>query len=102
MFGPDQEEWKAAILAELQSFAKLGVYEVVTRAEVGGQEILPGRLVLVVKPNPEGEKGKKKARNCCVWQLSDGAPGRDDLVEDPIIPDAENVVIVGLLSGMAD
>ena len=61
-FGPEQEEWKAAILAELQSFAKLGVYEVVSRADVRGQEILPGRLVLVVKPNPEGEKGKKKAR----------------------------------------
>ena len=30
--------------------------------DVGNQEILPGRLVLVVKPNPEGEKGKKKAR----------------------------------------
>ena len=62
VFGPEQEEWKAAILAELQSFAKLGVYEVVSRADVGGQEILPARLVLVVKPNPEGEKGKKKAR----------------------------------------
>ena len=55
VFGPEQEEWKAAILAELQSFAKLGVYEVVSRADVRGQEILPGRLVLVVKPNPEGE-----------------------------------------------
>ena len=27
VFGQEQEEWKAAILAELQSFAKLGVYE---------------------------------------------------------------------------
>ena len=62
VFGPEQEEWKAAILAELQSFAKLGVYEKVSRVDVGNQEILPGRLVLVVKPNPEGEKGKKKAR----------------------------------------
>ena len=62
VFGPEQEEWKAAILADLQSFAKLGVYEKVSRVDVGNQEILPGRLVLVVKPNPEGEKGKKKAR----------------------------------------
>ena len=31
VFGPEQEEWKAAILAELQSFAKLGVYEKVSR-----------------------------------------------------------------------
>ena len=62
VFGPEMEEWKAAILAELQSFAKLDVYEVVSRADVGHQEILPGRLVLVVKPNPEGVKGKKKAR----------------------------------------
>ena len=56
VFGPEQEEWKAAILAELL------VYVVVSRADVRGQEILPGRLVLVAKPNPEGEKGKKKAR----------------------------------------
>ena len=62
VFGPEKEEWKAAILAELQSFAKLDVYEAVSRVDVGRQEILPGRLVLVVKPNPEGVKGKKKAR----------------------------------------
>ena len=49
-------------MAELESFAKLGVYEVVTLKEIRGAEILPGRLVLVVKPNPEGAKGKKKAR----------------------------------------
>ena len=62
VFGPEQEEWKEAILAELESFAKLGVYEVVKLRDVRGAEILPGRLVLVVKPNPEGAKGKKKAR----------------------------------------
>ena len=62
VFGPEQAEWKEAILAELESFAKLGVYEVVTLKEIRGAEILPGRLVLVVKPNPEGAKGKKKAR----------------------------------------
>ena len=62
MFGPEQEEWKAAILAELESFAKLGVYETVKLSDIRGAEILPGRLVLVVKPNPEGSKGKTKAR----------------------------------------
>ena len=62
VFGPEQAEWKEAILAELESFAKLGVYEVVTLKEIRGAEILPGRLVLVAKPNPEGAKGKKKAR----------------------------------------
>ena len=50
------------ILAELESFAKLGVYEVAKLSEARGQEILPGRQVLVVKPNPEGGKSKKKAR----------------------------------------
>ena len=50
VFGPEQAEWKEAILAELESFAKLGVYEVVTLKEIRGAEILPGRLVLVVKP----------------------------------------------------
>ena len=39
VFGPEQEEWKIAILAELESFAKLGVYETVTLADVGGAEI---------------------------------------------------------------
>ena len=62
VFGPEQAEWKEAILAELESFAKLGVYEVVKLKDIRGAEILPGRLVLVVKPNPEGAKGKKKAR----------------------------------------
>ena len=62
VFGPEQAEWKEAIRAELESFAKLGVYEPVTLKEIRGAEILPGRLVLVVKPNPEGAKGKKKAR----------------------------------------
>ena len=40
VFGPEQEEWKAAILAELQSFAKLGVYEKVSRVDVGNQEVI--------------------------------------------------------------
>ena len=62
VFGPEQEEWKEAILAELESLEKLGVYETVRLADIRGAEILPGRLVLVVKPNPEGAKGKKKAR----------------------------------------
>ena len=34
VFGPEQAEWKEAILAELESFAKLGVYEVVTLKEM--------------------------------------------------------------------
>ena len=62
VFGPEQEKWKEAILAELESFAKLGVYETVKLVDIRGAEILPGRLVLVAKPNPEGAKGKKKAR----------------------------------------
>ena len=62
VFGPEQEEWKAAILAELESFAKWGVCATVKLSEVGGAETLPGRLVLVVKPNPAGAEGKKKAR----------------------------------------
>ena len=60
VFGPEQAEWKEAILAELESFAKLGVYEVVKLKDVRGAEILPGRWVLVVKPNPEGAKGRRK------------------------------------------
>ena len=40
LFGPEQAEWKEAIRAELESFAKLGVYEVVTLREIRGAEIL--------------------------------------------------------------
>ena len=50
LFGHEQEEWKAAILAELESFANLGVYEPVRLVDVRGAKI------------PEGEKGKKKTR----------------------------------------
>ena len=60
VFGPEQEEWKAVILAEFESFAELGVYETVKLSEVKGAEILPGRLVLVVKPNPEGAKERRR------------------------------------------
>ena len=67
VFGPEQAEWKEAILAELESFAKLGVYEVVTLKEIRGAEILPGRLVLVVKPNPEAAKGKEEGEDRGVW-----------------------------------
>ena len=74
VFGPEKEEWKAAILAELQSFAKLDIYEAVSRVDVGRQEILPGRLVLVVKPNPEGVKGKKKARIVVCGNFQDYSP----------------------------
>ena len=62
VFGPEQEEWKEAILAELESFAKFGVYGAVKLSDIRRVEIWPGRLVLVVKANPEGAKGKKKAR----------------------------------------
>ena len=61
VLGPEQEELKAAILDELEFFAKLGVYEIVRLAD-GSTEILPGRLVLVVKLNPEGSERKKEAR----------------------------------------
>ena len=78
VFGPEQEEWKAAILAELQSFAKLGVYEVVSRA------------------------GQEEGADCGVWQLSNCTSGRNDIVKDSIISDVKNVAVVGLISGMAD
>ena len=94
VFGPEQAEWKEAILAELESFAKLEVYEVVKLKDVRGAEILPGRLVLVVKPNPERAKGKKArivvcgnfqtvhpdemsktvvpyVECCCLWRLTE-------------------------------
>ena len=102
VFGPEKEEWKAAIQAELQSFAKLGVHEVVSRAEVRGQEILPGRLVLVVKPNPEGEKGKKKARIVVCGNFQTVHQDENDIIKDTIISDAKDVAVTGLISRMAD
>ena len=81
---------------------KLDVYEAVSRVDVGHQEILPGRLVLVVKPNPEGVKGKKKARIVVCGEFPDYSPGRDDVFKDSFLSYASNAFVLSFISGLAD
>ena len=85
-------------MAQLESFAKLGVYEPVRLTDVGGAEILPGRLVLVVKPSPPGEKGKKEARIEVCGSLQ---TAHQDEMTSSKTPSIEDVVDVGIASGLA-
>ena len=52
MKGPHAQEWIAAVLEEIESFKRLGVYS----------PPLPARLILVTKPNIHGGPARKKAR----------------------------------------
>ena len=48
VFGPEQAEWKEAILAETRIFLQnWGYMRFVKLKDIRGAEILPGRLVLV-------------------------------------------------------
>ena len=75
VFGPEQEEWKAAILAELQSFAKLGVYEVVSRAEVRGQEDSSRKTCVGCETKPRGRERKEEGSYRGLQQLPNSASG---------------------------
>ena len=62
VFGPDQAEWKEAILAELESFAKLGVYETVLLKEFAVRRSCLADLYWWLNPTRKGQKERKKAR----------------------------------------
>ena len=63
VFGLEQEEWKAVILAELESFAKLGVYEAFRAA-----------LCWWRNPTRKGERERRR-HVFVVWgQFPDSAP----------------------------
>ena len=61
MKGPYAQEWIAAVLEEIESFKRLGVYEEVPKGDATSPP-LPARLILVTKPNIHGGPARKKAR----------------------------------------
>ena len=61
MKGPDALEWIQAVLDEIESFKRLGVYEEVPKGKATSTP-LPARLILVTKPNVHGGPARKKAR----------------------------------------
>ena len=69
VFGPEQEEWKAAISGRATILRE--VWESMRwfpGVDVGtsGDTYLKD-LCLVVKPNPEGEKGQEEGTDCGLW-----------------------------------
>ena len=61
MRGPQAEAWIQAVLEEIASFKKPGVYEEVSKGSATSIP-LPARLVLVTNPNVHGGPARKKAR----------------------------------------
>ena len=60
MKGPHAQEWIAAVIEEIESFKRLGVYEEVPKGQATSPP-LPARLILVTKPNIHGGPARKKA-----------------------------------------
>ena len=73
MKGPHAQEWIAAVLEEIESFKRLGVYEEVPKGEATSPP-LPARLILVTKPNIHGGPARKKARIVVCGNFQDDAP----------------------------
>ena len=79
MRGPQAQEWILAVREEIESFKRLGVYEVGVYEEVAKGSAtstpLPARLILVTKPNVHGGPVRKKARIVICGFFSRSAPG---------------------------
>ena len=65
MKGPYAQEW-IAVLEEIESFKRLGVYEEVPRGQATSPP-LPARLILVTKPNIHGGPAREEGKNCHLW-----------------------------------
>ena len=73
MKGPNAQEWIAAVLEEIESFKRLGVYEEVPKKDATSPP-LPARLILVTKPNIHGGPARKKARIVICGNFQDVHP----------------------------
>ena len=73
MRGPHAQEWIAAVLEEIESFKRLGVYEEVPKEDATSHP-LPARLILVTKPNIHGGPARKKARIVICGNFQDVHP----------------------------
>ena len=85
MKGPYAQEWIAAVLEEIESFKRLGVYEEVPKGEATSPP-LPARLILVTKPNIHGGPARKKARIVICGNFQDVHPDEFTASKTPSYP----------------
>ena len=79
MKGPHAQEWIAAVLEEIESFKRLGVYEEVPKGQATSPP-LPARLILVTKPNIHGGPARKKARIVICGNCQDVHPDEQGIM----------------------
>ena len=85
MKGPHAQEWIAAVLEEIGSFKRLGVYEEVPKGQATSPP-LPARLILVTKPNIHGGPARKKARIVICGNFQDVHPDEFTASKTPSYP----------------
>ena len=85
MKGPHAQEWIAAVLEEIESFKRLGVYEEVPKGSATSPP-LPARLILVTKPNIHGGPARKKARIVICGNFQDVHPDEFFASKTPSYP----------------
>ena len=85
MRGPHAQEWIAAVLEEIESFKRLGVYEEVPKEDATSHP-LPARLILVTKPNIHGGPARKKARIVICGNFQDVHPDEFTASKTPSYP----------------
>ena len=100
MRGPYAQEWIAAVLEEIESFKRLGVYEEVPKGSATSPP-LPARLILVTKPNIHGGPARKKARIVICGNFQDVHPDEFTALENPQLPCITDGLVCSFPSGMA-
>ena len=85
MKGPHAQEWIAAVIEEIESFKRLGVYEEVPKGQATSPP-LPARLILVTKPNIHGGPARKKARIVICGNFQDVHPDEFTASKTPSYP----------------
>ena len=95
MRGPYAQGWIAAVLEEIESFKRLGVYEEVPKGSATSPP-LPARLILVTKPNIHGGPARKKARIVICGNFQDVY-----CLENPQLPCIKDGLVSGITHGMA-
>ena len=85
MKGPYAQEWIAAVLEEIESFKRLGVYEEIPEGSATSPP-LPARLILVTKPNIHGGLARKKAKIVICGNFQDVHPDEFSASKTPTYP----------------
>ena len=85
MRGPEAEARMQAVLEEIASFEKLGVYEEIFWDSATSIP-LPARLILATKPNIHGGRARKKARIVICGNFQEVDPGEFAASKAPCYP----------------